>query len=104
MSSIVNRSLTTLLILFGSISLANAQPGTTQQSTSIPGTSGWTWVQDSPIIFCVGNVTSCTISVGNITPTVAGSVWILQVQVPNHGVTMTNVTGGGGTWVHCPNC
>src|SRR5262249_8026791 len=31
------------------------------------------------------------------------SVWVLQVQTQNN-VTMTNVTGGGGTWVHCPNC
>src|SRR5260370_26892012 len=104
MPSILNRSLTTVLILFSSISLANAQSGATQQSTSTPGTSGWTWVQDNPLIFCAGNVTSCTVSTGNIAPTTAGSVWIIQMQVPTHGVTMTNVTGGGGTWVHCPHC
>jgi hypothetical protein len=102
MPLVFNRTLTTLLILFGSILVANAQSGVTQQSTINPG-SGWTFIQDNPAFFCAGNVTSCTISVGNITPTVAGSVWILEVQTPN-ATTMTNVTGGGGTWVHCPKC
>ena len=99
MRSIRNRSLTTLLILLGSISVVNAQ----SQST-ISASSGWTFVQDSPVIFCAGNISSCSNFSGTITPTVAGSVWILEVQVPSHGVTITNVTGGGGTWTHCPKC
>ncbi len=73
--------------------------------TSGSGSSaGWTWVQDSPLVFC-STVTgsSCTITSGNLTPTVGGSVWILSVQTQNN-VTMTSVAGGGGTWVHCPNC
>ena len=96
--------LTALLILFGSISLANTQSGATPQSASSTGTSGWTFVQDNPIFFCAGNVTSCTIGIGQIASTTAGSIWVFQIQVPNHGVTITNVTGGGGTWIHCPNC
>ena len=95
MPSVFHRTLITALILFGSISLVNA-------STTNPIT-GWTFVQDSPAFFCAGNVTTCTITVGNIQPTVAGSVWILEVQTPN-ATTMTNVTGGGGSWVHCPKC
>ena len=62
----------------------------------------WTFIQDSPAIFCIPG-TSCTIGTGNITPTVAGSVWIVQVQTPSN-VTISSVTGGGGTWTHCPNC
>lgn len=113
MPSILNRSLTTLLILFGTISLANAQSSATQQSTSSPGTSGWTWIQDSPLIFCTSHApaSSCSPGLGNIVPTVAGSVWILQVQTGNcapscspTNVTITSVTGGGGTWTACPNC
>jgi hypothetical protein len=102
--SMLYRSLTTLLILFGSISLANAQSGVTEQSTTNTGTSGWTWLQDSPLIFCSpGPVTSCNVQTGNLVPTTAGSVWVVQIQTTNN-VTITSVTGGGGTWVHCPNC
>jgi len=99
----LNRKLATLVILFGSISLANAQ-SVTQQSTSNPGTAGWAFGQDSPLIFCnqqTGN--NCSVSPGQMVPTTAGSVWIIEGQLPV-GSTITNVTGGGGTWVHCPNC
>ncbi len=63
MPSLLNRSLTILLILFGSISLANAQTGATPQAASIPASSSWTWVQDSPVIFCgqKGSISSCNI-------------------------------------------
>lgn len=95
--------LITLLILFSSTLLANTQNSVTPLSTTTPST-GWTWVQDSALIFCAGtNKTGCNVTAGLITPTVAGSVWVLQIQTPNN-VTITSVTGGGGTWVHCPNC
>jgi len=106
MRSILNRSLTILLILFGSISLANARTGATPQAASIiPAPSTWTWVQDSPVIFCgqYGSISSCTIQAAQIAPTQPGSVWVIQVMTPNN-VTITSVTGGGGTWVKCPNC
>lgn len=65
----------------------------------------WTWVQTSPMVFCSSPVptNSCTVTTGNIVPTVAGSVWIMQVQTPNN-VTISSVSGGGGQWIHCPNC
>ena len=93
-----------LLILISSILLTGPQSSATPQSTSSAPASGWTWVQDSPLVFC-STVTgsSCTISAGNLTPTVAGSVWILSVQTRNN-VTITSISGGGGTWIHCPNC
>jgi hypothetical protein len=101
----LNRKLAALIpvMLFGAISLANTPTRVSPLSTTTPST-GWTWVQDSPLVFC-STVTgsSCTITAGNLTPTVAGSVWILSVQTQNN-VTITNVSGGGGTWVHCPNC
>ena len=65
--------------------------------------AGWTWIQDNPQVFCLAPASGCTISNGEIAATTAGSVWVLQVQTQNN-VTMTSVTGGGGTWVHCPNC
>src|SRR6267142_2968951 len=105
MPSILKRSLTILLILFGSISLANAQTGATPQAASIPAPSTWTWVQDSPVIFCgqYGSISSCTIGAAQIAPTQPGSVWVIQVMTPNN-VTITSITGGGGTWIKCPNC
>ena len=65
--------------------------------------TGWTWIQDNPLIFCVQPSSTCTISSGEIAPTTAGSVWVLQVQTQTN-VTITSVTGGGGSWVHCANC
>lgn len=65
----------------------------------------WTWVQDSPVIFCgqLGSISQCTIGGSQIAPTKAGSVWVLQVMTPNN-VTIQSITGGGGTWIKCPNC
>jgi hypothetical protein len=105
MPSMVKRSLTILLILFGSISLANARSSAAQQSASNAGATGWTWLQDSPVIFCGqgGSKQSCTIGSQQITPTLAGSVWVVQVMTPNN-VTISSITGGGGTWIKCPNC
>jgi phage tail sheath gpL-like len=106
MLSIFKRSLTIVLILFGSTSLANARSGAAQQSTTtIPGTLSWTWIQDSPVIFCgqMGSISSCTIGAAQIAPTTAGSVWVIDIQTINN-VTITSVTGGGGTWIKCPNC
>lgn len=73
--------------------------------TSRAQSQSWTWVQDSPVIFCgqLGSISQCTIGGSQIAPTKAGSVWVIQVMTPNN-VTITSVTGGGGTWVKCPNC
>jgi hypothetical protein len=104
MPLILNRRLITPLILFGAMLLASAPSGAAQQSTT-NSTPGWTWVQDSPVIFCgqLGSISSCTIGPGQIAPTKAGSIWIVGVTTPNN-VTITSVTGGGGTWIQCPNC
>jgi len=69
----------------------------------------WTWLQDEPMLVnaaggpCQPPVTTCNIPVGQFAPTTAGSIWVIAVQTTNN-VTISNVTGGGGTWVHCPNC
>jgi len=105
MPSILKRNLTILLILFGSISLANAPSSAAQQATITPPASSWTWVQDSPVVFCgqMGSISSCTIGAAQIAPTQPGSVWVIGTSTPNN-VTITSVTGGGGTWIKCPNC
>ena len=105
MPSILKRNLTILLILFGSISLANAPSSAAQQATITPPASTWTWVQDSPVVFCgqMGSISSCTIGAAQIAPTQAGSVWVVSTSTPNN-VTVTSVTGGGGQWFPCPNC
>jgi hypothetical protein len=100
MLSILNRSLITLLFLFGTISLANAQTGATPQSAVNPG--GWTFIQDSIATFCTSG-SSCNITTGNMLPTTAGSVWIVRIKTGNN-LTISSVTGGGGTWTICPNC
>ena len=67
---------------------------------------GWAWIQDSPLIFCQGSGrTSCNPGLGNIVPTVAGSVWVLQIQTPNN-VTIQSINpgNGGGTWIYCSAC
>ena len=104
MPRIFNRSLIIPLLLFASISGAAAHSAVPQQSAVTPGT-GWTWVQDSPVIFCgqMGSISTCTIGAAQIAPTQAGSVWVVQVMTPNN-VTITSVTGGGGSWIKCPNC
>ena len=94
MSSILNRNLITLLILFGSISVANAQSGAMPQSAVNPGTSGWTYVQDSIATACSPPAQSCNIAGGDMLPTTAGSVWIVRVKSGN-GVTISGVSGGG---------
>ena len=68
--------------------------------------SGWQYLQDDNLIFCQGSgKTSCTPGLGQIAPTTAGSVWILQAQMPNN-VTITSVNpgSGGGTWIQCTAC
>ena len=105
MPLVFNRTLIIVLILFGSISFANA-------STSSPGTSGWTWVQDSPLIFCgqIKPTSQCVNNTnGNIVPTVAGSIWILQTMTPTSATITSICTGAGCTgtsagWTHCTNC
>jgi len=79
------------------------------QAQSVTGMSnGWRFVQDNPIIYCGSSlVQTCTIGPagngGPISPTTPGSIWILSSGTQNN-VTITSVTGGGGAWVHCPNC
>jgi hypothetical protein len=106
MSRKLNRNLITLLFLFGSISFAKAQSSAGSQSTVNPGSSGWTFYQDSIATFCAANSSSCNITINGgeglrTAPTT--DVWIVTSNTTNN-VTITNVSGGGGTWVHCPNC
>lgn len=61
----------------------------------------WTYVQDSLGTYCVAGASSCTMSAGNIVPTTAGTVWVMEIQTTNN-VTITSVTGGGGGWTLCP--
>lgn len=61
----------------------------------------WTYVQDSLITYCVAGASSCTFTSGNILPTTAGTVWVVAVNTTNN-VTISSVTGGGGTWQLCP--
>jgi len=102
MPSILNRNLITLLYLFSSISLANAQSGAKPESTVNPGPSGWTFIQDSIATFCTSGQT-CNITGGNMLQTTPGSIWIIRVKTGNN-VTIASASGGGGTWTHCPNC
>jgi len=103
MLSILNRNLITLLFLFGSIPLANAQSGAQPQSAVNPG-SGWTFVQDSIATFCISG-SSCNITTGNMLPTTAGSVWIIRVKTTSTGdISITSASGGGATWTVCGAC
>jgi hypothetical protein len=63
----------------------------------------WTYVQDSLATFCSAGNANCTVGTGNILPTTAGTVWIMLLTT-NGNNSIKSVTGGGGTWVHCPNC
>ena len=106
MASVLDRTLIILLFLFGSISLANAQSGAGSQSAVNPGTPGWTFGQDSIATFCASGSNSCVISVNSgegLKTQPVTDVWIVTSNTSNN-VTMTGVSGGGGTWVHCPNC
>jgi hypothetical protein len=67
----------------------------------------WKFVQDGVLTEfanCAGR-NSCSIGTpnGNIIPTVAGSIWILRIHT-NVNVSITSVTGGGGTWHLCSGC
>jgi hypothetical protein len=35
--------------------------------------------------------------------TTPGSIWVIDIETVSN-VTITSVTGGGGTWIHCSNC
>ena len=71
--------------------------------TTQANTSSWTYVQDSIDTFCRVGASSCTIQTGTFLPTVPGSIWAVLLTT-NNDVTISSVTGGGGTWTHCPNC
>jgi hypothetical protein len=68
---------------------------------------GWTLVQDIGI-FCdtVGLSSTCSTNCATAVtcpiPTVAGSVWMVFAHVGNN-VTISSVSGGGGTWNLCPS-
>ena len=69
-------------------------------------TSGWTYIQDSITTgggTCLAGSSSCTIGVSLMFPTTAGSVWLVRTHTGNN-VQIASVTGGGGTWTHCPSC
>lgn len=77
--------------------------------------SGWTLVQNNIQAACnAGNSCSfaaCTGGTGSecIAPTVAGSVWIVSEMdsednpSSSDNVTISSVSGGGGTWSLCPS-
>jgi hypothetical protein len=68
--------------------------------------SGWTYIQDSITTgggTCLAGSSSCTIGVSLMFPTTAGSVWLVRTHTGNN-VQIASVTGGGGTWTHCPSC
>lgn len=63
---------------------------------------GWTWLQDSIITGCTGNSTTCDLgSAQGVLPTSSGTVWVVYIHTPAD-VTITSVSGGGGTWTLCP--
>ena len=67
---------------------------------------GWTLVQSIVHTACSGNscaFVACTGGGGTecFAPTVAGSVWVVSMEGPTN-VTISSVTGGGGTWSLCP--
>lgn len=62
----------------------------------------WTWLQDSIITGCTGNSNSCDLGTAQgVLPTSTGTVWVVYIHTPNN-VTITSVSGGGGTWTLCP--
>lgn len=107
------------VVVSNSAGSATSNAATLTVTSGSGSSAGWKWVQDAPLVFCSGSGKSgCTITIGNITPTVAGSVWVLIVETPNN-VTITNVCSGtnlkgpgnpsgcsgtNGGWTHCPNC
>jgi hypothetical protein len=64
----------------------------------------WTFVQDSIATYCTTGQSSCTFQPGNMLPTTVGSVWIVSLNDGNGKPTISSVTGGGGTWIHCTAC
>lgn len=61
----------------------------------------WTYIQDSLATGCVAGQGYCVIGAGNMLPTVAGTVWAVAIHTQAN-VTITSVSGGGGTWLLCP--
>lgn len=72
-------------------------------------TPGWTYVQDASFVSgctvgsatctttaCSGSVSQCML------PTTAGTVWAIAALAGNN-VTISSVSGGGGTWSLCPS-
>jgi hypothetical protein len=69
--------------------------------TSGTSASTWTFVQDGVITSCNAGSSSCIFQNNNVIPTTAGSVMLVRIHTPNN-VTITSVSGGGGTWQLCP--
>jgi hypothetical protein len=61
---------------------------------------GWTYLQDVNNNADCSGATTCTFGVA-FPATTAGSVWVAALFTGNN-VTMSSVSGGGGTWTHCP--
>lgn len=114
MLPVFSRSVASVLILLGLSSIANAQSGATQQSTINPGSSGWTYVQDSISTAggtCLGGSSACTVGPDNLLPTTAGSVLAVFIKTGNSGgdaissvCTGSGCTGTGPGWTACPSC
>lgn len=64
--------------------------------------AGWTYLQSSVSTGCQVS-RSCTIALGNMLPTTAGTIWAIVIKTGN-SVTISSVSGGGGSWIHCPTC
>lgn len=80
--------------------------GPVLMSPSVGGAAlspGWTFIQDQGWS-CSPGSSSCAAPAqsgsGNfIIPTTAGSVWFISTFTGNTNITISSVTGGGGTWV-----
>jgi hypothetical protein len=72
---------------------------------SLALSSGWTFIQDT-ISDCTGGSTTCTTPACTTTynciiPTTAGSVWVMVLANTTTNLTISGVSGGGGTWTAC---
>jgi hypothetical protein len=61
----------------------------------------WTFLQDGVITSCNAGASTCQMGGNNVLPTTAGSVMIVRIHTQNN-ITITSVSGGGGTWQLCP--
>jgi hypothetical protein len=100
------------LAVLGIVSLGAAQiplTGVTGNQQPLKLASGWTVVQNNIQNGCTAGSNTCSFAACTggantecIAPTVAGSSWIVAALTANN-VTISSVTGGGGTWSLCPS-